>query len=108
MEPPVRYDWSEQQIEGILENIREDQRMILADERLWQPLKKRHLQLAKRFLDFERQWAKDYPQSRILAREKQFEFYLNPQSGALSQTPDPQSFRIAGKIDRIDGDGKKI
>lgn len=103
--PPLRFDWTPTEVEEILENIRKEEKMIFADERLWLPLRKKHQQLAQRFLDFEKRWSQEFPQNKILAREKKFEFYLNPKSGELSLEPREHSFRIAGKIDRIDGDG---
>lgn len=103
---PMRFDWGEQELSQILEDIRLEKKMIFADERLWLPLKKRHQQLARRFLEVEKKWREEYRLTKTLAREKRFEFYLDPQTGVVSPEPIVDAFRISGQIDRIDGDGQ--
>lgn len=103
-QPPMRFDWQTGEIEQILEEIRQNREFILADDRLWIPLRNKHVQIAKRFLSFEQEWRKEHPRGEILSREKRFEFYLNPTSGEFSREASPGSFRFSGQIDRIDKD----
>lgn len=102
---PMRFDWSEEQLSQILENIRKEKKLLFADERLWGPLKNKHIQLGIRFLNFEKKWREEFRKTKTLAREKRFEFYLNPQTEELTKEPTENCFRISGQIDRIDGDG---
>lgn len=102
---PMRFDWSAEELEGALESIRQEKKLLFADERLWIPLKKKHVQLGLRFLDFERRWRDEFKKTRTLAREKRFEFYLDPQTEEIFKEARDNCFRISGQIDRIDGDG---
>ncbi|QDK44276.1 PD-(D/E)XK nuclease family protein [Bdellovibrio sp. ZAP7] len=101
---PMRFDWQSAEIEEILESVRKDKNMLFADERLWLPLRKKHVQLAQRFLDFEKTWRQEYNLTKTLAREKRFEFYLDPKSETLSKEASDGAFRISGSIDRVDTD----
>ncbi len=104
-EEPMRFDWSQDELAQILEKIRQDKKLLFADERLWGPLKNKHIQLGLRFLNFEKKWREEFKKTKTLAREKRFEFYLNPQTEELTKEPTDNCFRISGQIDRIDGDG---
>jgi len=103
----MRFDWSAAELDLFLENIRREKNLIFADERLWIPLKKRHVQLGRRFLDFENKWRKEFTKTKTLFREKHFEFYLDPQTEEISIEPCEGAFRISGQIDRIDSDQQK-
>jgi len=74
----------------------------LADPRLWASMKRRYLGLAKRFLNFEKEWRKEFPATQTVAAEKSFEFYFNPQNGDLHREAREGAIRLSGKIDRID------
>ncbi|WP_413586474.1 PD-(D/E)XK nuclease family protein [Bdellovibrio sp. HCB274] len=101
---PMRFDWKSEEIEQILENVRKEKGLLFADERLWLPLRKKHIQLAQRFLDFEKQWRQEYNRTKTIAREKRFEFYLDPKTGSLTKEVTEDAFRISGSIDRVDSD----
>ena len=101
---PMRFDWKVTELEEILDTVRKDKSMLFADERLWLPLRKKHVQLAQRFLDFEKTWRQEYNRTKTLAREKRFEFYLDPKSETLSKEASDGAFRISGSIDRVDTD----
>ncbi|WII72878.1 PD-(D/E)XK nuclease family protein [Bdellovibrio sp. 22V] len=102
---PMRFDWTTQELEKILEDIKVEKKMIFADERLWIPLKKKHVSLGLRFLDFEKRWRNEFQKTKTLAREKRFEFYLDPKTEEIHREPKENCFRISGQIDRVDGDG---
>ncbi|MNJ99731.1 ATP-dependent helicase/deoxyribonuclease subunit B [compost metagenome] len=101
---PMRFDWTAQGLDDILEEIRKAKGMIFADERLWVPLKKKHIQIGLRFLKFEGEWRAKFPRVKTLAREAHFEFYLDPRTEELSLEPVEGAFKISGLIDRVDGD----
>lgn len=101
---PMRFDWTEDELDFLLEEIRRQKELIFADERLWLPLKKKHIVLGQRFLTVEKSWRREFSKTKTLAREARFEFYLSPHSEEISRTPVEGAFRISGQIDRIDGD----
>ncbi len=104
---PMRFDWKVEELDQLLETVRVEKKLVFADERLWTPLKKKHIQLGLRFLDFEKRWREEFKKTRTIGREKRFEFYLDPQSGDISTEARDNCFRISGQIDRIDSDGGK-
>lgn len=103
---PMRFDWTANELDATLEVIKKERELIFADDRLWGPLKKRHIDIGLRFLEFEKSWRTEFKKVRTIGREKRFEFYLNPQSEVLTRQAAPGSFRISGQIDRIDSDGE--
>ncbi|MEN0058291.1 MAG: PD-(D/E)XK nuclease family protein [Bdellovibrio sp.] len=103
---PMRFDWTSGELEALLERIRIEKKLIFADERLWTPLLKKHIQLGLRFLDFEKKWRQEFQKARTVAREQRFQFYLDPETEEILQEERPHCFRISGQIDRIDGNGE--
>lgn len=103
---PMRFDWSAEELDQILEEIRAQKKLIFADERLWLPLKKKHIQLGIRFLNFEKKWRQEYHKTKTLGREVRFEFYLDPKTEEIYTEARPQTFRISGQVDRIDTNGE--
>ncbi len=102
---PMRFDWTTEELEQVLESVRQEKKLLFADERLWTPLKKKHVHLGMRFLDFEKRWREEFKKTQTLAREKRFEFYLDPQTEEIHKEAKENCFRISGQIDRIDSDG---
>lgn len=100
--PTFQENLDETKIDQLLEDLRAENKVTLADPRLWASMKKRYVQLAKRFLQFEREWRKEFPDTLTLAAEKGFEFYFNPQNGEVHREPQTGTLKFSGKIDRID------
>ncbi|MGZ3779389.1 MAG: PD-(D/E)XK nuclease family protein [Pseudobdellovibrionaceae bacterium] len=101
---PMRFDWSHDELEKLLEIIRSEKKLLFADERLWIPLRNKHIQLGIRFLEVEKRWREEFKKTRTVGREKRFEFYLDPLTEEISREPKENCFRISGQIDRIDSD----
>lgn len=101
---PLRYDWSLSEIEDVLEDARTQSKMIFADEKLWQPFRRKHVQIAKRFLENEKELRAKFPKTKTIGRETRFEFYLNPETKMISNEPAEGHFRLSGLVDRIDSD----
>jgi len=99
---PMRYDYSLSELEELVEKARRESKIELADERLWKPLKARHVDLGRRFLAFEQEYRKAFPEIKTVAREASVKGYLDPETGALTAQPTPIEF--TGRIDRIDAD----
>jgi RecB family exonuclease len=102
---PMRFDWSAAELDQVLEEIKTAKELLFADDRLWIPLKKKHMQIGLRFLDFEKRWRQEFPKTKTVGREKRFEFYLDPKTEEISKESKEGAFRISGQIDRIDSDG---
>lgn len=100
---PMRFDWTAEELDKVLEDVRKEKKLIFADERLWIPQKKKHLALGLRFLDFEKKWRQEFNKTKTLGREKQFKFYIDPQTQEISKEPKENAFCISGSVDRIDG-----
>lgn len=100
--PEFRGDLDDAQIEQVLEELKSENKVTLADPRLWASMKRRYLALAKRFLQFEKEWRREFPDTLTLAAEKAFEFYFNPQNGEVHRDAKEGTLKFSGKIDRID------
>lgn len=100
--PQFQADLNESQIEQILEDLKAENKVTLADPRLWTSMKRRYVALAKRFLQFENEWRREFPETLTLAAEKAFEFYFNPQNGEVHREAREGTLKFSGKIDRID------
>lgn len=100
---PRRFDWSREEILAEIDKLKSGAGLETLDPFIWEGLKERHAQLALRFLSFEKIWQQQFPETKILALEKKFEFYwdLNNQSVAKSG-----EWKITGRIDRLDHDEK--
>lgn len=99
---PVRFDWSEGELRGLIESLREQIGLTSMDNFVWKALVEKHVRMALRFLQFEKEWRKSFPETKILATEKGFETMWS--EGAS------EPWKIRGKIDRIDEDhsGRKV
>lgn len=100
--PEFRGTVSDEDLSELLEDLRMSEKVTLADPRLWASMKKRYIQLAKRFLRFEVEWRREFPDTLTLAAEKSFEFYFNPQNGEVHREAREGTLKFSGKIDRID------
>jgi ATP-dependent helicase/nuclease subunit B len=100
--PEFQSDLNDAQIDAVLEELKTQNKVTLADPRLWASMKRRYTMLAKRFLQFEKEWRKEFPETVTLAAEKAFEFYFNPQNGEVHREAKEGTLKFSGKIDRID------
>lgn len=91
---------SDSRIEELVEAARPNEADSF-DEKLWPPLKIRYVQLAKRFLEFEKDWRKKFPLAKTIAKEHSFTGFIQA-DGSLNQTEGLAQIR--GRFDRIDAD----
>ena len=104
---PMRFDYTSEELEAFVEGARIKARIDrLADERLWAPLKARHVDLARRFLAFEKEYRDQFPEAKTLQREYSIAGYLRPATGELLpyDAPEEGALTFTGRIDRIDQD----
>ncbi|RYZ66330.1 MAG: PD-(D/E)XK nuclease family protein, partial [Proteobacteria bacterium] len=107
---PVRFDLTDDELGEVVEKARVSARIErLADDRLWAPLKTRHIDLAKRFLAFEQDYRSNFPESKTAHREFSVKGFLKPSTGELlsSLSSDEEkhgALEFTGRIDRVDED----
>jgi ATP-dependent helicase/DNAse subunit B len=83
----------EKELEAILENLKTEQQLLFVDLQVWSGIKKRLIATGVRFLEFEKQWSLQFPNSKIKETEKAFKWVKD-------------NCVIQGKIDRIDMDNQ--
>lgn len=71
---PRKFDWTESEIESILEDIRKEKEINFFDANVWLSLRQKYTKRAVRFLEFESEWKKLYPATHVLAREQEVAF----------------------------------
>lgn len=103
---PMRFDLSDEEIAKVVEDAREAAKLELADARLWPPLKARHIEMARRFLTFEKDNRRLFPKTTVVAREADIAGFLKIETGELIRQHEPGSLKFVGRIDRIDHDGE--
>ena len=103
---PMRFDYTDEELSEIVEKSKVETELGLADPRLWPPLKLRQIDLAKRFLAFEKEFRTRHPHARVLGRETAIEGFIDPETGELSKVAKPGALKFRGRIDRIDQDAQ--
>lgn len=101
---PMRFQYTDEEIKSVVETAKEKAGVELADPRLWPPLKTRYVDLAKRFVAFEKDYRAQFPELRTIGRELDITGYLRPETGELVPTPQPGALKFIGSIDRVDED----
>lgn len=100
--PPRRFDWTDEELSALAEEIRLELELEHRDGLFWKIDKARAISLAKRFLDFEKNWFEKFPQVEIEARELRFEFYYDP----IAKTFHPEALdgrlKFKGALDRVE------
>ena len=104
MSEPMRFDLSDDELGAVVEKAREESKLELADSRLWASLKARHIDLGRRFLEFEKRYRAEFGEVRTIEREFGVNGFLQPATGALSAEESPGAIKFSGRIDRIDSD----
>lgn len=102
---PRRFDWSDNELNELFDQCRELSPVI--HERLWQGQKQKIKILAQRFLEFEKAWCEEFPQSKTLGRELFFKALWDQEQKKLVAVSEANSHTIplSGVVDRVDGDG---
>lgn len=96
--------YSDQQIENILDEARIDIKAEFGDERTWKFLRKRLVELGKRFIDFELEWRRRFPETRTALCEAEVQGFINRKSLEFETEETENAVAFKGYIDRIDID----
>lgn len=101
---PIRYDWSDNELRVLIDQIKDKLEFVFADDKLWSPLRERYLILAKNFLKFEKEWRGHFPKTRTVGREVSLRAKWSSKEGKLV-SKEHEGFVFRGSIDRVDSDG---
>jgi RecB family exonuclease len=106
LEPPVHFDWTEEDLLKLIDQIKLENEIFVSDERLWPYIRRQYLVLAVRFLEFEKAFAKEYPSNKNIGRELDFEVGYSPskKTFVVKDEISANDYLFRGKIDRVDGD----
>lgn len=99
--PPIRFDWSQAELEALIDRLKIEEKVFIADNRLWPSLRRKYVKVAQKFLSFEQDWRRDYSETNTVGRELQFEVGFDPK--AKKFVPKNEAvYLVRGKIDRVD------
>jgi len=104
---PLKFTYQDQELGQIVDEAKDENAMILGDERLWHSQKRRYIKIAKRFLEFEKAWRAEFPKTQSIGQEVKVQASLDPETlefKAFQSQQDPKII-FRGSIDRIDVDG---
>jgi len=102
---PMRFDLDQATLEAEVDLAREQATVQIYDERLWSAQRQRWVKVAKRFLDFEKEWRQRFPQTLTLDREVSLRGFIDIETGQMKKQASTQSIAFRGSIDRLDTDG---
>ncbi|MBX3040805.1 MAG: PD-(D/E)XK nuclease family protein, partial [Bdellovibrionaceae bacterium] len=97
---------SDEELQALIENVRNKLNFVFAEESLWLPFLKRQVRVAQEFLRVEREWKKNFPALQILKSETEWKIYFELESGEFSLIPSEESVELKGRIDRLETDGQ--
>lgn len=89
-------------IETILDDVYLELKPKVTSFGYWKQYRQKLSKICSRFIQFEIDWRKLYPETQTVGTEVPFLIYFNPVSGELSKNPLENSLKISGKVDRID------
>lgn len=101
--PPVNWDLSHEQIEKLLEDVRQEMKGLFIWETVWPSLKKNLAGKTRRVLEFELDFKKRFPERAILKNEAEFKVFFSPETKKWSIQEQSGDIAFRGKIDRVDG-----
>jgi RecB family exonuclease len=100
---PRRFQYSTEELSELLENLKEQVQLPFLDVAVWTGVKRKYVNLAQRFLSFEKAWFQQFPKAKIVAREKDFSLSYHILEKKFSADG---TLSFSGKIDRIESDGE--
>ena len=99
---PRRFDFSDDELEKIIEQVKQEEKVFPFEDFIWISNKRRFLQVIKRFLKFEREVYESHGRKRIWEREKEISYYFDFDSKTFVKKAPKSSMKISGRIDRLD------
>jgi RecB family exonuclease len=108
---PHHKELSDEDFEKLIQELYETDYKASFHPELWPAYKKKLAQMARRFVDFEKNWRAQFPKTKTVGRERKWSFGVKLEGGQLKiekkdDTQNLDGFLFTGKIDRIDSDGE--
>lgn len=101
--------WTDLELEYLIEEVKQEQGQHFFEKDFWSVQKKKYLGLARRFVNFEKQWKSDHPRSQDVGHEVQWQLYFDSvekiflKKDELTPQEDKNRYlELSGKIDRVD------
>ncbi len=98
---PFRADWSIEELKALVDRLPEETKSPLADNRLWSSICNQYLDLAQRFLERERQFREEFPETHTEGRELEVAAKWSIEKNCLVE-PHKEGVPFRGFIDRVD------
>lgn len=98
---PFQSVWTNNDLDSMIQEYL-DNKTILAEPKFQKSFKEVLVKKLQEFLQFERKWRKEFPQTKVLLREKDICAYIDPKTGNVSSTQTQGSVLVKGRLDRLD------
>ena len=108
MQEPFHSEWTDQQLDHLIESLLEKERILFAEDRFKDFFKTTQIKKLKEFLQFEEKWREKFPQTKTILREAKISAYIDPVTGVLSSQEKEKCILIKGRLDRLDQVGDNI
>lgn len=102
---PFRDQWSEVELQTLIEKHRKSFDFHIYDERSWYRMKILVLKTISRFLVFEREWRKTFPDTKTIGKEVAIKAYWQQDIADFVKEAE-KGILFKGSIDRVDVDNE--
>lgn len=104
---PMRFVWSDEDLDEVLEMCRQEEDLVFGDDRMWPSLKVRYKQLAQNFLLKEKEHRQQFPQTKTVECELKITANWCQSEKRLEPfTENSTTWKFSGRIDRVDKDDR--
>lgn len=100
----------DQALMNLIEEAKNEVNFVCSDLILWKNQKFFFIKQSQNFIEFEKKWRKEFPQTKTLKTELEFKVYLDLESNIFVSNEDYSKdiatkkwIRFSGKVDRVDG-----
>lgn len=98
LEEPIHFQLTDEALVRVIEDIRSALALHTGDERLWHVKRQHYVNVAQKFLLFEKEWRKLHPELKTVAKELRIRGNL--------KLNDQLTVEVSGQIDRVDFAGE--
>ncbi|MCB0350292.1 MAG: PD-(D/E)XK nuclease family protein [Bdellovibrionales bacterium] len=91
---PLNLSRSDSDLIALIDRTKDSLALMIGETRLWPAKRQHYLRLAKNFLDFEKSWRAQYPNTYTIGKE----LFLSGQM----RIRDDLEIEVSGRIDRVD------
>ncbi len=102
----LNHQWSNKDIFEVIEECRKNIKFPVKSSSVWNWQRKRYLNIAKDFINFERAWRKEYTDLTTEKGEVHVEGYIDSKTGEFLKSQKQAAILFKGSIDRVDKNKK--